>query len=233
MSHGLALSRSILFFTNEKIPLGWPRTGVPGPQGPYYCGVGADVAFGRSIVDAHYKACLYAGVKIGGINAEVMPSQWEFQVGPCEGIAIGDHLWVARYLLKRVAERFGILVSFHPKPIEGDWNGAGCHTNCSTKATREAGGINEIQAHIRKLSTKHNDHIAVYGEFNSLRLTGNHETAPISEFRQGVADRGASIRIPLLVHVQGRGYYEDRRPAANMDPYKVTDRIIKTTILNQ
>ncbi|KAJ6359215.1 hypothetical protein OIU76_000853 [Salix suchowensis] len=65
-----------------KWPIGWPVGGYPGPQGPYYCGAGADKAFGRDVVDSHYKACLYAGINISGINGEVMPGQWEFQVGP-------------------------------------------------------------------------------------------------------------------------------------------------------
>lgn len=67
-------------------PYGWPVNGFPGPQGPYYCGVGAGKVFCRDIVEAHYKACLYAGILISGTNAEVMPAQWEFQVGPCKGI---------------------------------------------------------------------------------------------------------------------------------------------------
>merc|ERR1719481_2478843 len=117
-------------------PFGWPRAGFPGPQGPYYCGVGATKVFGRDIVEAHYRACLYAGINIAGTNAEVMPAQWEFQVGPCEGIEMGDQLWMARYLLNRVAEDFGVVVSFDPKPIKGDWNGAGCHVNYSTLPMR-------------------------------------------------------------------------------------------------
>lgn len=122
-------------------PFGWPKGGYPQPQGPYYCGIGACLALGRDLVEAHYKACLYAGVNIRGTNAEVMPAQWEYQVGPCEGIDAGDQLWMSRYLLMRIAEEFGIQVSFDPKPISGDWNGAGCHTNFSTLKMREDNGI--------------------------------------------------------------------------------------------
>lgn len=227
------LEQEYTIFTIDKVPLGWPKGGYPAPQGPYYCGVGADKAFGRPLVEAHYRACLYSGVKISGINAEVMPGQWEFQVGPCEGISIGDHLWCARYIMHRIAERFNIIVSFHPKPIvDGDWNGAGCHTNYSTKAMRADGGLQVIYDAINKMSKKHEEHIAVYGEHNSLRLTGKHETAPITEFRSGVADRGASIRIPTQCAAEGKGYFEDRRPASNIDPYTVAARIVKTTCID-
>jgi len=223
-----------LFAADKITPLGWPQGGYPLPQGPYYCGVGYDKAFGRSLVETHYRACLYAGVKISGVNAEVMPGQWEYQIGPCTGIEAGDHLWVSRYIMHRLAERFGVIVSFHPKPItDGDCNGAGAHTNVSTRATRAEGGLSTIYAHVEKLSKKHNEHIAVYGEHNTLRLTGKHETAHITQFRAGVADRGASIRIPSLVEKEGKGYYEDRRPASNIDPYLVTARIIKTTCLDE
>ena len=143
-------------------PLGWPKGGFPGPQGPYYCGVGAGRVFGRDIVEAHYRACLYAGIRVSGENAEVMPAQWEFQVGPTEGIHMGDDLWVARYILHRVAEEFGVVVSLDPKPIPGDWNGAGAHTNYSTEVMRKPGGMEAIQAAIEKLSKNHATHIEVY-----------------------------------------------------------------------
>jgi glutamine synthetase len=213
-------------------PYGWPKNGYPRPQGPFYCSAGAENAFGRRVADSHYRACLYAGLNISGINAEVMPGQWEYQIGPCTGIQSGDHVWMARYLMMRVCEDFGVVVSFEPKPIGGDWNGAGCHTNYSTKEMRAPGGYKAIIAAIEKLGKKHNEHIAVYGDGNELRLTGAHETAPITKFSYGVAHRGASVRIPRVAKLEGCGYFEDRRPASNMDPYKVTEIMVRTTILD-
>jgi len=221
-----------MFDHTGKHPYGWPTNGYPGPQGPYYCGVGADKVAGRKIVEAHYRACMYAGVKIAGTNAEVMPSQWEYQVGPCEGIDMGDHLWVSRYILCRVAEEFDVVISFDPKPIDGDWNGAGCHTNISTKAMREEGGMEHIVKAIEKMSSKHDEHIREYdptnGKDNARRLTGLHETASIHDFSYGVANRGCSIRIPRQCEKDGYGYFEDRRPSSNCDPYAVTSIIIKS-----
>ncbi|KAJ6290767.1 hypothetical protein OIU78_026500 [Salix suchowensis] len=166
-----------------KWPLGWPIGGYPGPQGPYYCGAGVDKAFGRDIVDAHYKACLYAGINISGINGEVMPGQWEFQVGPSVGISAADELWAARYILERITEVAGVVLSLDPKPIEGDWNGAGAHTNYSTKSMRNEGGYEIIKKAIEKLGLRHKEHIAAYGEGNERRLTGKHETADINTFK--------------------------------------------------
>lgn len=209
-------------------PLAWPDEGVPGPQGPYYCGVGANNIFGRPLVEAHLEACMQAGLAICGINSEVMPGQWEFQIGPFGPLTVGDDMWLARWLLQRLGEDEGITISFAPKPMLGDWNGAGCHTNFSTKEMRAPGGIRAIEEACEKLSLKHAEHIAVYGAGNEERLTGKHETCSIKEFRYGVSDRGASIRIPIFTNKNGCGYLEDRRPAANMDPYQVCARIMET-----
>jgi glutamine synthetase len=221
-----------LFERDGVTPYGWPKGGYPGPQGPYYCGAGAHSAFGRYVADAHYHCCLFAGINISGINAEVMPGQWEYQVGPCEGISSGDQVWMARYLMLRVCEAFGLIFSVDPKPIPGDWNGAGCHTNVSTEAMRAKGtGFAVILAAMEKLSAKHEEHIAAYGEGNERRLTGRHETASIHQFSYGVANRGCSIRIPRDTERDKGGYFEDRRPASNMDPYVVTAKIMSTVCL--
>ncbi|CAK5275615.1 unnamed protein product [Mycena citricolor] len=218
------IEQEYTLFDTDGRPYAWPKGGFPGPQGPYYCGAGTGKVVARDLIEAHYRACLYSGINISGVNAEVMPSQWEYQVGPCEGISMGDHLWMSRYLLLRIAEQWGVVVSFHPKPLAGDWNGAGCHTNYSTKAMREEGGMKAIEAAIEKMSKKHNEHIAVYGEDNELRLTGRHETGHIGDFSSGVANRGASIRIPRACAAQGFGYLEDRRPASNIGTRTVSLR---------
>lgn len=216
-------------------PFGWPRNGYPEPQGPYYCGVGANRICARDMVEAHALACMYAGIDFAGTNAEVMPSQWEYQIGPSLGIKIADDLWLSRYLLMRIAEEFGICVSFHPKPIKGPWNGAGAHLNYSTEAMRQDGGMDAIEAAIEKLSKRHEVHIRAYdpagGEYNRERLSGSLETSDINSFSWGIADRGASVRVPLAVAGDGKGYLEDRRPASNMDPYSVCDIILRTTLM--
>ena len=209
-------------------PLGWPEGGYPAPQGPFYCGVGADEVFGRDIVEKHMDYCLAAGLKLSGINAEVMPGQWEFQIGPAGPLEVGDHMHVARWLLYRAAEDFGVSISLHPKPIKGDWNGAGCHTNFSTKAMRAAGGIEVIKAACEKLGENVEKHISAYGDDIEHRLTGRHETCSYKEFRYGVGDRSASIRIPLAVGQSGKGYLEDRRPCSNIDPYVVARLMLET-----
>jgi glutamine synthetase len=207
-------------------PLGFPENGFPAPQGPYYCGVGADEIYGRPLVEAHTTACIDAGLKISGTNAEVMPGQWEFQIGPAGTVEAGDHLWLARWLLYRIGEDFGINATLDPKPAKGDWNGAGAHTNFSTKAMRE--GYDPIIAACEALAENPLEHVKVYGYGIEGRLTGLHETAPWNEFSYGVSNRGASVRIPWQVEVDKKGYIEDRRPNANCDPYLVTAKIVST-----
>lgn len=221
------IEQEYTFFDGIK-PLGWPDNGFPAPQGGYYCGVGSDEVYGRDIVEDHLEACLDAGLEISGINAEVMPAQWEFQVGPVGPLDVSDQLWIARWLLYRIGEDYGVSATLDPKPVNGDWNGAGAHTNFSTKSMREKGGLQVIKDACEKLSKKHEEHIAVYGSSNEERLTGLHETCSINDFRYGVSDRGASIRIPMDTANDGFGYLEDRRPSANMDPYEVCFVLINT-----
>ncbi len=207
-------------------PLGFPNTGEPAPQGDYYCSAGASRIFGREIAETHLFYCMQAGLRISGINAEVCPGQWEFQVGPCGTVESGDHLWMARYLLERTAESFGVDVSFDPKPVAGDWNGAGCHTNFSTKEMRES--YDACVAAAEALGANTTEHIKNYGHDIEKRLTGKHETCSYKEYKYGVSDRTASVRIPWQVANLKKGYIEDRRPNANCDPYVVTKLITHT-----
>ncbi|MCE3238758.1 MAG: glnA [Gammaproteobacteria bacterium] len=217
-------------------PLGWPDRGYPAPQGPFYCGVGADEVFGRHLIEEHTQACLDAGLMLYGTNAEVMPGQWEFQIGyrgvdteSADPVTVCDHLWLARWLLYRLGEDHDITAKLHPKPVKGDWNGAGKHTNFSTQEMRDPKtGMAAIHKAIEALEKRHNEHIAVYGHDLELRLTGKHETANIAEFISGVGHRGASIRIPRPVANKGYGYLEDRRPGANANPYEVATMLVET-----
>ena len=219
------IEQEYTFFRGNR-PLGFPEAGFPSPQGGYYCGVGADEVFGRDAVEAHLDACIRADLGIFGINAEVMPGQWEFQIGTLSALEVSDQLWVARWLLYRVSEDFGISATLYPKPARGDWNGAGAHTNFFTKAMRSSyqACINAAEA----LGRRHDLHIANYGAGIEERLTGLHETCSYKEFRYGVSDREASVRIPWQVEKDGKGYIEDRRPCANIDPYVVTRLIVET-----
>ncbi len=234
------IEQEYILFGRDDLPYKWKQHNEPGKggQGPYYCGVGGDRSFGREISNEHMKLCMEAGVRICGTNAEVTPSQWEFQIIHLPPVEEADHLWMSRYILYRVTEKYGCYADLHPKPYPGHsgsnlWNGSGLHTNTSLLSMRQPGGIKYIYKACEKLRGKHKEHIAVYGKYNDERLTGKHETCSINEFRYGEMDRGASIRIPLGVLRAKCGYFEDRRPASNGDPYLIIDRILKTIILDQ
>lgn len=211
-------------------PLGFPAGGFPAPQGPYYCGVGGQFIFGRDIKDEHLDICLAAGLNVEGTNGEVATGQWEFQIFAKGATRAGDEIWVGRYLLERLVEKYGLSINWHPKPLGAlDWNGSGMHANFSNSFLRTAGSKEKVEKVCEAFRPLVKEHIAVYGAYNDQRLTGKHETASINDFSYGVSDRGASIRIPVYTKNHGwSGYLEDRRPASNADPYKVAARIIKT-----
>lgn len=215
------------------IPLGFSKDykssgKSPRSQGDYYCGIGSDSIVGRDIVEEHMNVCIKLGLDISGINAEVLLGQWEYQIGPVTPLVGSDQMWISRYLLQRIAENHNVNVSLHPKPIKGDWNGTGCHVNFSTKEMREIGGISHIEMAMENLERNHNKHIEVYGLFNEERLTGEHETSGINDFTFGYSTRDTSVRIPAQSIIDGRGYFEDRRPSSNCDPYLVSNRMLKT-----
>ncbi|WBL21465.1 MULTISPECIES: glutamine synthetase beta-grasp domain-containing protein [unclassified Zunongwangia] len=219
-----------LIDTETGKPLGFPANGYPRPQGPYYCSVGANNAYGRAIVEEHLDACLEAGLNVEGINGEVAAGQWEYQIFAKGAAAAGDEIWVARYLLERIGEQYGVSIDLHPKPLgDLDWNGSGMHANFSNSTLRNAGNRETYEKICEAFRPVVKEHIDVYGADNHMRLTGKHETASIHDFSYGISDRGASIRIPIATVERGwKGWLEDRRPSSNGDPYKIASRIIKT-----
>ncbi len=214
---------------HTQLPLGFPVGGYPGPQGMYYCSVGGKNTHGRSFVEEHADLCIAAGLNFEGINQEVASGQWEFQLFAQGARKAGDEIWVARYLLDRLTEKYGYYIDYHPKPVKGDWNGSGMHANFSNTVLRTCGSKEIYEKICEAFRPVTEEHLAVYGEFNEERLTGNHETSSIHDFSFGVSDRKASIRIPIITVQNGwKGWLEDRRPASNGDPYKIAARIIKT-----
>ena len=220
------------FLWEDGAPLGFPKGGFPGPQGEYYCGVGyknvGDVA--RQIVEEHLELCLEAGINHEGINAEVAKGQWEFQIFGKGSKTAADQIWVARYILMRLCESYGVDVNWHCKPLGAlDWNGSGMHCNFSTKYMRETGGKEYFEALMAQFAKNLDEHIAVYGPDNHMRLTGLHETQSIDKFTYGIADRGSSVRVPHSFINNGyKGYLEDRRPNSQGDPYQIASRVLKT-----
>ena len=219
-----------LWDTKTNLPPGFPKNGYAAPQGPYYCSVGAKNAFGREMVEEHLDQCLEAGINVEGINAEVASGQWEYQCFAQGAKLAGDEMWISRYLLERLGEKYGLAIDWHPQHLgDTDWNGSGMHANFSNEVLRTCGSKETYEQISEAFRPMVKEHIEAYGAHNDQRLTGAHETQSIDQLSFGVSDRGASIRIPIMTVEKGwKGWLEDRRPASNGDPYKIASRIIKT-----
>ena len=212
---------------------GWPESGLPKPQGEYYCGIGCHNTSMSQFVEEHTRAMMDAGLTVHGTNAEVMLGQWEYQLGPQYALEVADELWISRYLLYKIGERYGVYPDFHPKPMKGDWNGSGCHINFSTEKMRHEWTMPDIHKFCEEFGKYTPDLLEVYGEHNKERLTGEHETSAYGEYSYGASDRGCSVRIPYITMTSGRGYLEDRRPSSNIDPYQAISGLIDSVTVTE
>ncbi len=220
----------VKYYGSIKWPLGWKQGEFPNQTDDYYCSNNAHTIFGRIIIEEHLKACLFAGVNLYGINSEYLPSQWEYQIEHSVGIKPSDDLVISRFLLIRIAENHGVSISFDPKLFDG-LAGSGGHVNYSTKQTRDENGYDTILEHMEKLSKYQEEAISLYGENNDKRLKGIWDAPSLKKFTYGLMNRKASVRISKKTFDDKKGFYEDRRPAANLDPYIVCSFLFSITCL--
>nr|CAH7745052.1 unnamed protein product [Callosobruchus chinensis] len=197
-------------------PFGWPPMGEPISDRQYYASM--CTVIGREITECIYRALLYAGVNVYSDCAEPAPSQWELKTNGERGVKPADDMWFSRWLMQRIAEDFGLCISFQPF-VSPRWSKSGLHVTYSTKKMRDNDGMKYIQETIKKLEKCHTEMLKIY-----------KSTYLGDKFTSGIGDRTASVRIPKIVADKKKGFIEDRRPAGNADPYKIMEALIKACI---
>ena len=221
----------VYFLMRNGRPLGCDGGGYPDCPGEYYAGVGYRNAgnVARRIVEEHLDICLDAGITHQSSNAEVAKGQWGFQTFGKGSKSAADQVWIARYLLERLCERYSVDPEWHSKPIEGDWNGSGLHCSFSTEFLRGKGGQAYFEELMEAFYKYHNEHIAAYGPDDPQRFMPSTDEQSLDKFNYGVARYGVSIRLPhTFVNSGYKGYLEDRRPNSAGDAYKIVSRILQT-----
>lgn len=210
-----------------------PRyTPVSGKQGPYYCSNGSPKAQLRDMMDEVLLVAREMEIGVAGFNYEVAPGQAEFQVFGDAWEACND-LVMLRFLLVRTAEKYGLKIDFSPVVVRGqnnNINNSGCHVNFSTEKMRAKGGLDYIYAFLDFLSETAEEYPpysckyvfeSLYGKGVCERLTGRLETSHWTDFTWDIGTRDTSVRIPIGVSEAKCGYFEDRRPGANVNPYVI------------
>ena len=215
------------FFYKDGRPLGFPESGYPAPQGPYYTGVGyknvGSVA--RQIVEEHLDLCLAAGINHEGINAEVAKGQWEFQIFGKGSKKAADEMWMARYLMQRLTEKYGIDIEYHCKPLgDTDWNGSGMHANFSTDLPardRRQGVFRGVDGGVRRRASRSHRGLRA-GQSPAADRQARDPVDPPVQLRRGrprrIDPRAAQLREQRL---QGLS----RRPPAELARRPLPDRL--------
>lgn len=214
--------------TQDGVPLGdGPRAYSKGEEAGYGS-VGARHLVAQAFVEDHLELCLACGLAVTGLHAGTTLGQWSFQLMGQGAKSAADDLWLARYLLLRVAERYQVQIALRPNIMLGEVVRTGMPTHFSSARMRSVGGEKYFKMILDELQKHHKDHMNSYGLEPKDCCPVLEGAQAIEAFSYGVGDRHAAIGIPLATLENGwKGYLEDRRPATNACPYMVTSKIMQ------